>query len=936
MKRFMTIRRKLIIAFVAVVLPFLLMQVLSYRGRLVSRRQLFLQMQFQASQNVGHEFSHYVIDLRRETHAIGLAIAGHEQQWTPEELRSYLRRLHRDYKSVQFFAWVNPDGKVKQMSPVSRVGVDISDRDYYKRIVAGQTWALSDMLVSRADGEPRFALAYGIRDRGGVLKGIMVAVANPELLDNDLSVVSVVSDSIFVITDSSGRVVFHNQRPNMAWADRDWSKVAPVTAALKGEPSRVVDATLPLTGRRLIGAQTPIGSLGWTAGAFRPMDLALGPAYSDFRWSLFVIAVISSLVLIAIFIIGGSFAKPVIEMANAASEIARGKLSRRVSISSRDEIGVLAERFNFMAESLEQVQKITGQLLTDTPLDELLASLVEGAAALMGTSKAGVFLYDAQVGRIRHVASHGLSKEYLALVSSLPAGVTVCGRASLTHKTTVVDVTSDQRLAPYSQIMQTEGVGTIVCVPLTTGADTLLGALAGYFPPGDAPTEEQVSALNFFAAQAAVALENAQLHRETERRASEMQALWEVEQAVALNLDLNDLATTLAERLSALVHADDCCLSQYDYGTGEIKHIGESAALGTVCPAGRSSQCASLALRTIRSGVPEFGTKAVASNEQSGSESVEFALSVPMILRGQAVGTICLFKQGVRFDRDEIRVVTALAGMAAIAVENAKSYAKERRIAETLQNSLLPKNDFSSENVDIAEVYLPALEEANVGGDFFDVIRLAGGRIGIVIADVAGKGLRAAVHTAMVKYILQAYMFQGSPLAVILAHLNKALYAQLDSDSFVTLFVGIFDPCTGGLTYANAGHEMPVLHVPGRDWADTLDVTGPALGTIQDAVYAERNIILAPGGILALYTDGISEARAGGEMFGMQGIQDVVTLRSGDTARVVADAIVEMASNHAQGRLRDDVAVLVLKFTGLLCPVGVQEFAESWQTLSEP
>ncbi|MDO8684202.1 MAG: SpoIIE family protein phosphatase [Armatimonadota bacterium] len=914
MLRFNSIRTKLVLAFIAVIVPFLVLQIHSYKSRYASRRTIALASEMQMSITAAQAIREYLNDMRRQARMTGFTILQNENQWSHKKIRAYLAEVQKDDPALDFIGWVTPQGILSVGYPGTRPGVDITDREYYRQIKRGQTWAVSDLLISKVTKEPRFVGAYGIRNDQGRLRGIVIMVVDTKLLSSRLMISNGSSkDAIIVITDSTGRVVYNNSHPDLLWRERDWSKVPSIRRAMNQTSGYIYRARLPLTEEMLIGAQTPMPGTGWSVGAFSPVDEVMRPLREDFRRSMMLGLVVSLIVLMAILVIGNSFSKPIVDLSNAAVKIARGELSERVRIKSGDEIGILATQFNLMAENLEQVQKITNRLLTDVPLSDLFEALASGAAAVLGTNKAGVFLPDPGARGIKHAASCGLSPDYLEFIQDAPPLVPVGGRAAASLKTLVVDVRADKELAPYAELMEREDIGSIACIPLVTGENKLLGIISGYLASGQAPSREQMSALQFFAAQAAVALENAQLHKETRQRTRELQVLWEVGQAVALKLDLDDLATTLAERLSALVQADDCCLTLYEPESDKFTIIGSSVPEGTVCPPERASRCAASISQAYIS--QEVTTLQLKPNgqDQADLEAPEYVLLAPMTLHGQPTGCICLFRQKDSFTESDGRLVSAIAGVAAIAIENARSYGKERRIAETLQSSFLPPREFLHDRVEIAEVYRPALDEASVGGDFFDVLHLSNGRLGIVIADVAGKGLQAAVHTAMLKYMLQAYAYQGQSPAEVILSLNKAVAAQWESDSFVTLFFGVFDPQSEELVYANAGHEMPILYQSKTECCDMLDVTGPALAMAEDASYSQKTIQLPPGSVLVLYTDGISEAHVSSDFFGTEGIRRVIDEYETSSAREIADRIVEAASAYAQGHLHDDVALLVLR-----------------------
>ena len=161
----------------------------------------------------------------------------------------------------------------------------------------------------------------------------------------------------------------------------------------------------------------------------------------------------------------------------------------------------------------------------------------------------------------------------------------------------------------------------------------------------------------------------------------------------------------------------------------------------------------------------------------------------------------------------------ALAAQAAVTLENAQlfadlevSYQREKRIAGELQKNLLPAIPAQVGAFEFAHEYQAALEEAQVGGDFLDHFALNGARVGFVMADVSGKGLKAAMQTAAVKYTLRAFA-HDMPLEPgrVLAHVNNVLCGEMSvPDGFVTLFYGVLDTHSGELVYANAGHEPPL------------------------------------------------------------------------------------------------------------------------------
>ena len=269
------------------------------------------------------------------------------------------------------------------------------------------------------------------------------------------------------------------------------------------------------------------------------------------------------------------------------------------------------------------------------------------------------------------------------------------------------------------------------------------------------------------------------------------------------------------------------------------------------------------------------------------------------------------------FTPEDAEVLTAFARQAAVALANAEYYEREHHIAESLQQVIFPPPRSRVGEFEIAGKYEPAWDEARVGGDFYDYFDLGDGRLGIAIGDVSGKGLHAAVHTAVVKYSYQAYVRQGLALPEALLRLSQALEehtlrSEAPTSIFVSLFCAVLDLETGRLVYSNAGHEPPVK-VSAAGEAVALDSTGPILGLGSGAPIEQSETTLRPGDLLVLYTDGITEARADGRLFGYEGLLDVVRSFRECSPEDLAERLYERAKTHARGTLQDDVALMVVR-----------------------
>lgn len=240
-------------------------------------------------------------------------------------------------------------------------------------------------------------------------------------------------------------------------------------------------------------------------------------------------------------------------------------------------------------------------------------------------------------------------------------------------------------------------------------------------------------------------------------------------------------------------------------------------------------------------------------------------------------------------------------------------YESQRSIAETLQKSFLPSRKPIIEGYEIADAYLSAQQDAQIGGDFYDLIELGDGLLGVVMGDVSGKGVGAAVHTAMAKYVLRAFAHEDHQPARVLARVNDAIARYVKGEIFITLFYGVLDTAGKKLIYANGGHEQPILYKSESGECINLLSSGPAIGVIRGGTYEQYEIGLEEGDAFVLYTDGITEVRQNNEFFGHDGLRKLVAECGCERASDIADQILAHVIEYSENNLQDDVALLVIK-----------------------
>lgn len=244
-------------------------------------------------------------------------------------------------------------------------------------------------------------------------------------------------------------------------------------------------------------------------------------------------------------------------------------------------------------------------------------------------------------------------------------------------------------------------------------------------------------------------------------------------------------------------------------------------------------------------------------------------------------------------------------------VEQQRELESEVAMAAGIQMGLLPANPPAVPGADIAGLCLPA---ANVGGDYYDLVLDDRGRLVLLIADVAGHSIGSALLMAMARSVLRREIAQGSSPAGVLAVTNEAMFSDLvTAGLFITMFCARYDPADGRLTYANAGHNPPVLkHATGTS---ELDADGAAIGFLEQVAFEERSAVLAPGDALLLYTDGVVEALdAVEEQFGEERLGELVQTIASQGADALITTVVEAVNDFTGGgHQRDDITMVALR-----------------------
>ncbi|GGQ71019.1 SpoIIE family protein phosphatase [Couchioplanes azureus] len=399
-------------------------------------------------------------------------------------------------------------------------------------------------------------------------------------------------------------------------------------------------------------------------------------------------------------------------------------------------------------------------------------------------------------------------------------------------------------------------------------------------------------------------LENDRLRRTDLRRQTWLTFLAEASELLAQSLDVNLTMALIPQlvvprlgqwcavhttdtwgrlQLAAATHAEESAVSHL---YGALSETGPDSILARLEEASRLGQ-------QVMFGTPSEG------------------FAVPLVARGQRLGTLAVGRHlRHRHDVDEVAVLEDVARRAALAIDNARIHDERRRVARTLQASLLPPALPHVPGVGFAAEYVPTGSE--VGGDFYDVVPSDDGWI-VVVGDVSGKGVQAATVTGLVRDVIRILVDDGKPMKEVLHRVNRTL-VQRGGGRYCTLAMA---------SVARNGAELDVcLHLAGHDRAVLVRADGKtsfvgeggtALGLLESITSPEAAVRLHPGDSLIFYTDGVTERRRGRELFGTARLRDAAAPLAGYPADVMAARLRSTTINFSVEEPRDDIAILVLR-----------------------
>jgi serine phosphatase RsbU (regulator of sigma subunit) len=333
---------------------------------------------------------------------------------------------------------------------------------------------------------------------------------------------------------------------------------------------------------------------------------------------------------------------------------------------------------------------------------------------------------------------------------------------------------------------------------------------------------------------------------------------------------------------------------------------------------------------------PAPSQESMSAADQAGITSV---LASPLYARGEVLGAMSLAlsrisdREDPHYDLSDGDLIGAIAGRVAVAIDNAMLFEAERRTALAFQQSLLPQSVPELDGLEVAFRYVPAKPlatqgqgiQTQVGGDWYDIIPLAAGRVGLVIGDVEGRGARAAATMGQLRAVLRAYAQDEKSPADIMRKLDEWVRSTApvgaggDPPTVSCIYL-IYDAWSRELTFANAGHAAPLMVYGGSVRPLEIRHKGVLLGVRGRGIrglptYREQTVNLPPGAALVLYTDGLTDRRSRADGDGHYTEAEAVAMLCDAllAARPAAAALTEAAEAAVPGEIDDDMAILVFR-----------------------
>jgi sigma-B regulation protein RsbU (phosphoserine phosphatase) len=620
-----------------------------------------------------------------------------------------------------------------------------------------------------------------------------------------------------------------------------------------------------------------------------------------------------------------------------------GTLGGQVALAIQKARLYQAERQQaWLSTALLQVAEAASRL---SDMDAVLTTIVRLIPLLAGVDRCGILLLDRDTEAFVPAQAYGLSAELRNAFDQLlfkPGTMPALDLLRLDRNPLVVNTAEEEMLLP-PEMIRTFDIREVAFLPLVAQGELLGAMMVDYAGKARSFGEHLLSLLAGMANQAATVIHSAQLVQARQEEAYVSMALLQVADLVGRSTDLGETMAGIVRITPMLVGVSGCAFLLWNgeadsfvpveqYGLSKEKQSAFWQLSLTRDDTPMRELLAGKASVLLRPFQDDTSLSVMLDTSAEPVPGTDCMVALPLIMRSEVVGAMLVDYAGSshRFTQRFMSILIGIAGQTAIAVESdyfLREAAERERIrqeldvAQCIQTSFLPEASPHIPGWELCTIWRSARQ---VGGDFYDFIPLppandqeAGDRerVGLVIADVADKGVPAALFMALCRTLVRTVAIDGRVPAAAISRANDLILADARSDLFVTLFYTILQPASGAICYVNAGHIPPLLLRAADGSVEELRTNGMALGVLSGMDFEERTANLAPGDLLILYTDGVTEATdIEGDMFGRQRLKELVSQNreqsAAELAQTIDDAVADFIGNAAQF---DDFTLVVAK-----------------------
>ncbi|MBL8169415.1 MAG: SpoIIE family protein phosphatase [Acidobacteria bacterium] len=587
------------------------------------------------------------------------------------------------------------------------------------------------------------------------------------------------------------------------------------------------------------------------------------------------------------------------------------------------------------AASVHNLQRLINELSVEfisiLDLDELIERVASRLREVFDYKFFNLFLVDEVRGGLLWKKAIGYNLEEVAEHEFIPFDRSLAAAAWREgHTINVGDVQKDARYLPIAA--ESGGAPrSEIAVPLTvTRENKIVGVLTIESAEPNYFTREHEQVLNVLGSQLAIALEHARVYDELRQRTREMRTLIEIGHEITAILDLDKLLNHIAPLLERIINYEFLLVGLVDEVHSEfVWHVEEGYGATKCERASRtplSEGVVGRAVRERRSQIvsdvlrdPDYHLTDVWRGQGQRSE-----IAVPLIYEDKVIGVLALeSSRKNNFNEYHGRLLENIANHLSIAIVNARLYAEhvareqelehEILMARDVQRAMIPDTSPPIKGFEFAARLEPAL---NLSGDFYDYIPLSDKRVGLMIGDVSGKGIRAAMGMAAARSILRSVARRGGGPARVVRDANLRIHRDLGRQLLLTLVYAVLDAETKTFQYCNAGHNSPFLIKASGKWR-ALKTGGLLLGVFDKQQYKSDTLHLEKGDVLFFYTDGLPEAHSAppeADEFGEPRILDFLLKHRHLRASAIVEAMLNEINQFSTGAPQhDDLTLLVIK-----------------------